>query len=103
MKDELNVDELVEPIMSPEDEAMFLREAEELRAENEERRRLGKKPGLLDLNEARIYSGRSKCVIVMAIGTGELKAIKSIGKWNGRWKFEKQNLDVWMGKTNEEE
>jgi len=103
MKDELNVDEMVEPKMSAEEEAMFLKEAAELRAENEERKRLGRKPGLLDLNEARIYSGRSKCVIVMAIGTGELKAIKFMGKGSGRWQFQKQNLDVWMDKNNKEE
>lgn len=96
----VEVDEMAAPVMTAEEEAQWAAEAAVLREEMEERKRLGKKPGLLDMDEAKFYAGRSRSDLLSAIGGGELKAIRFMARGAGRWKFTKQNLDMWLRKTS---
>jgi hypothetical protein len=96
----IEVEEMVEPKMTAEDEAQWAAEAAVLREEMEERKRLGEKPGLLDMDEAKFYAGRSRSDLLSAIGGGELKAIRFMAKGAGRWKFTKADLDAWLRKPH---
>ena len=94
----MNEREAAEPRLSAEEEARWERECADLRAENEARKRAGERPGLLTIDDARTYTGRSRGEVLRAIDDGELKAIRFVRKGTGRGRFTKAALDAWMAR-----